>query len=65
MLPIVPEESLVAPVSKDTVFGMAEIKLDDEVLATVELKTADDVAQAGFFERLFRSIKEFFRNLFK
>lgn len=65
VVPVVPEETLAAPVSKDVVFGMAEIKLDDEVLATVELKTAKDIAKAGFFERLFRSIKEFFRNLFK
>ncbi|MDD4494820.1 MAG: D-alanyl-D-alanine carboxypeptidase [Eubacteriales bacterium] len=64
VLPYSVEGSLSAPVEEGTVCGTAEIKLDDEVLAEFDLKTAKKVEKAGFFERIFRAIKEFFKNLF-
>lgn len=59
------KEPLTAPVKADTKVGSAEIRLGDEVLATTEVITANDVEKLGFFEGLFHSIANFFKSLFK
>ncbi|MDD4189283.1 MAG: D-alanyl-D-alanine carboxypeptidase [Eubacteriales bacterium] len=57
-------EKLTAPVTEGTVAGKVAVMLDEVILAEEEIETIADVEKAGFFELLFRSIKEFFRNLF-
>jgi len=54
-----------APVESDTSVGKAEIKLDDELLATTTVSTSQAVEKAGFFELLWRGIVDFFKSIFK
>lgn len=63
--PLLDQEKLTAPVSEGTVAGKVEVKLDDVALAEVDIAASANVEKAGFFELLFRSIREFFKNLFK
>lgn len=59
------KDPVTAPLAADTRVGTVEVKLNDEVLASAEISTAEEVKKAGFFELLFRSIIEFFKSLFK
>ncbi|HPT79156.1 MAG TPA: D-alanyl-D-alanine carboxypeptidase family protein [Candidatus Atribacteria bacterium] len=58
-------DPITAPIAAGTRVGIVEVKLADEVLASAEISTAEEVKKAGFFELLFRSIIEFFKSLFK
>ncbi len=59
------QELIEAPVVSETTVGTILVTLDGEELGSSEIATADEVARAGFFEVLWRSIKTFFRSLFK
>ena len=57
-------ETIQAPVESGTKVGKAEFRLDDELLASTTISTAEHVEKAGFFEIIWRSITNFFRSLF-
>ncbi|TYQ16223.1 UNVERIFIED_CONTAM: D-alanyl-D-alanine carboxypeptidase (penicillin-binding protein 5/6) [Acetivibrio alkalicellulosi] len=54
-------DTINAPVLKDTRIGKLEIQLDDEVLASSEISTSEDVPRIGFFRIIGRGISNFFR----
>lgn len=56
--------TLNAPVVQGAEAGLLEIKLDDKVIGSTRLVTAEAVKKAGFFERLFRAIGNFFKSIF-
>lgn len=58
------DESVVAPVKKGDRLGVVEVRLGDEVMHTAELVALQDVAEGGFFSRIFDSIRMFFYSLF-
>ena len=58
------DEIIAAPISKGEVFGELIITLGDETLAKSELVALADVEPAGFFARLWDSIRLFFMGLF-
>jgi D-alanyl-D-alanine carboxypeptidase (penicillin-binding protein 5/6) len=61
----VKDDPIFAPVEAETEIGEAEIRLDDELLATVKISTAKGVEKAGFFELIWREIVNFFKSLFQ
>ena len=58
------EDVISAPVEAGTVVGKAEYRLGDEMLASVDISTMEEVEKAGFFEIIWREIVNFFRSLF-
>ena len=58
------DQSVVAPVKQGDRLGVVEIRVGDEVLHTANLVALEDVAEGGFFSRLFDSLRMFFYNLF-
>lgn len=58
------EDVISAPVEVGTVVGKAEYRLGDEMLASVDISTMEEVEKAGFFEIIWREIVNFFRSLF-
>lgn len=58
------DEIITAPVRKGDVFGELVITLGEDTLATSELVAQADVEAAGFFARLWDSIRLFFMGLF-
>lgn len=56
--------SLNAPITAGTPAGKLLVKLDDKVLAAADISIAENVAKLSFFEKLFRSLGNFFMNLF-
>ena len=55
---------LTAPVTAGTPVGTLSVQLDDQILATSGISTAENVAKSGFLEVLFSRIKDFFSSLF-
>jgi len=58
------DESAVAPVTKGDRLGVVEVRLDGNVLHTADLVALEDVAEGGFFRRLFDAVRMFFYSLF-
>jgi len=58
------EDVISAPIEAGTVVGKAEYRLGDEMLASVDISTMEEVEKAGFFEIIWREIVNFFRSLF-
>lgn len=58
------QPTLQAPITKGQVIGKAEIKNGDKVIATTDLVALDAVDQAGFFGRLWDSLRLFIYKLF-
>jgi len=57
-------EIITAPLTAGQEIGQLRLLLDDELLAEVPVVALNSVEQAGFFARVWDSIKLFFRNLF-
>ncbi|HWD32681.1 MAG TPA: D-alanyl-D-alanine carboxypeptidase family protein, partial [Pseudomonas sp.] len=55
---------LTAPIAKGDVIGKVEVKLDDNVVHSADLIALDAVEEAGFFGRVWDSIRLFFYGLF-
>ncbi|CAG8868402.1 D-alanyl-D-alanine carboxypeptidase DacC [Pseudomonas fluorescens] len=55
---------LTAPIAKGDVIGKVEVKLDDKVVHSADLIALDGVEEAGFFGRMWDSIRLFFYGLF-
>jgi D-alanyl-D-alanine carboxypeptidase (penicillin-binding protein 5/6) len=49
--------SVLAPVALGSLVGSVDITLDGKVLATEQLHAQSEVAEAGFFGRMFDSVK--------
>jgi len=58
------DDVVEAPISKGQELGKVTLELDDKTVAELPLVALQDVEQAGFFARLWDSIKLFFFNLF-
>ncbi len=58
------DEIIKAPITKGQVLGELVVSLGEETLATAELVAQAEVEQAGFFARLWDSIRLFFQGLF-
>ncbi|MGF7186661.1 D-alanyl-D-alanine carboxypeptidase (penicillin-binding protein 5/6) [Desulfitispora alkaliphila] len=61
---VLESEALKAPVTAGTPITTLDIKLDGEVLSSIELVAAEDMKRANIFVRMFRAIGSFFSNLF-
>ncbi|MFT0213278.1 serine hydrolase [Pseudomonas sp. F1_0610] len=57
-------EQLIAPISAGDIVGKVEVRLGDQVIKTTDLIALEAVEEAGFFGRLWDSIKLFFVGLF-
>jgi D-alanyl-D-alanine carboxypeptidase (penicillin-binding protein 5/6) len=57
------DEIITAPIAAGQVLGELVVNLDDEAVATANLVAQTDVEQAGFFARLWDSIRLFFQGL--
>lgn len=57
-------EQLIAPISAGDIVGKVEVRLGDQVIKTTDLVALEAVEEAGFFGRLWDSIKLFFVGLF-
>lgn len=55
---------LTAPIAKGDVIGKVEVKLDEKVIHSADLIALDGVEEAGFFGRMWDSIRLFFYGLF-
>ncbi|MDF2488066.1 MAG: serine-type D-Ala-D-Ala carboxypeptidase [Pseudomonas sp.] len=55
---------LTAPIAKGDVIGKVEVKLDEKVVHSADLIALDGVEEAGFFGRMWDSIRLFFYGLF-
>ncbi|WP_279243358.1 D-alanyl-D-alanine carboxypeptidase family protein [Candidatus Litorirhabdus singularis] len=53
------DETIVAPISKGTAYGILRVSLDGEELVETPLIALQDIAEAGFFARLWDSIVMF------
>lgn len=61
---VIDDDPLNAPVEAGTKVGTVEVRLDDELLNTTQIRAANEVEKLGFFKLIFRSISDFFRSLF-
>lgn len=57
-------DRLIAPISVGDVVGKVEVRLGDQVVKSTDLVALEAVEEAGFFGRLWDSIKLFFIGLF-
>ena len=55
---------LTAPIAKGDVIGKVEVKLDEKVVHSADLIALEGVEEAGFFGRMWDSIRLFFYGLF-
>jgi D-alanyl-D-alanine carboxypeptidase (penicillin-binding protein 5/6) len=53
------DETIIAPISAGTTYGMLRVSLDGEELVSTPLVALQDIAEAGFFARLWDSIVMF------
>ena len=57
-------DPLVAPVAKDQAVGTLKVMLEGQPINTVQLLALEAVPQAGFFGRLWDSLRMWFGSLF-
>jgi len=55
----------VAPIDKGTKVGTLTVSYDDQEISVVDLLTAEDSGEAGFFKMMGQRIVDFFRGLFR
>ena len=54
------QSSFTAPLKAGTVLGAIDVKLEDVTLATVPLVSLENIAEGGFFEKIWDHIVMFF-----
>ena len=53
------EPEIIAPVSKNTVYGTVKIMLDTEELASLPLEALDEIKEGGFFDKIKDEVRLF------